>query len=181
MLPAPIFLRRRRHSAQNIPWRLCFWIRMNASISEFLKKEKKRKKKKRNWKYKYEPNAKIKRELNNVKWNMLLYAHDFCAMANHFSVLGLGRSGEITDDCGQHFLQICLKGRKNWGTKGTWEGLCLFRSGWTCLSLCETESSSVCLVALRASGHADGYWAAIAGAWESNKCWAIIAGLGCVV
>lgn len=38
---------------------------MNASISEFLKEGGG--KKKRNGKYKYEPNAKIKRELNNIK------------------------------------------------------------------------------------------------------------------
>lgn len=36
--------------------------------------------------------------------------------------------------------------------------------------LCETEGSSVCLVALRASGHWGDYWIAMAGAWENSMC-----------
>lgn len=40
---------------------------------------------------------------------MLFNAHNFCGMANHFSMLGLGKSGKITDKCGQHFLQLLLR------------------------------------------------------------------------
>lgn len=46
---------------------------------------------------------------------MLFNAHNFCGMANHFSMLGLGKSGKITKKCGQHFLQILLQELRNKG------------------------------------------------------------------
>lgn len=85
---------------------------------------------------------------------MLFNAHNFCGMANHFSMLGLGKSGKITKKCGQHFLQILLREEGTEEQRGH-EKVFVSLSGCTCPSLCETEGSSVCLVALRASGHWD--------------------------
>lgn len=47
--------------------------------------------------------------MNNIKWNMLFNGCDFCGMANHFAMLGLGKSEKIMEKCGQHFLQIFLR------------------------------------------------------------------------
>lgn len=49
---------------------------------------------------------------------MLFNAHDFCGMANHFSMLGLGKSGKITEKHGQHFLQIFLREERTGEQRG---------------------------------------------------------------
>lgn len=49
---------------------------------------------------------------------MVFNAQNFCGMANHFSMLGLGKSGKITEKCGQHFLQIFLREERTEEQKG---------------------------------------------------------------
>jgi len=44
---------------------------------------------------------------------MLFNTHDFCGTGNHFSMLGLGKSGKIMEKVWTTFLVDLSEGRKN--------------------------------------------------------------------